>query len=209
MRQSGRRQLCILVLLVAALFQPVLAGPGNNEKPLRVKLAAIGQENCLGRPNTTVSVVHLKLRLEITNLSDRKLIVAKSVGAAWYGYILAKDAQALAAGIYEEKPNIDWVVTKSNLQSPPVSAPPAEFTILGPGKSFEVESNVDIPVARYDALSGNHVMQLNLGTWPHVSPPEQFRESWKKYGDLVYEPVKSEPIPFHVPPEKDFTKCSF
>jgi hypothetical protein len=206
MRRRG--QLCILVLLVAALFQPVLAGPGNSEKPLRVKLAAIGQENCLGLPNTSVSVIHLKLRLEITNLSDRKLIVAKSIGAAWYGYVLAKDEQALATDVYEQKPNIDWVVTESNFRNPPIKAPPAEFAILGPGKSFEVESNINIPVDHYDALSGNHVIQLELGTWPHATSPEQFRESWKKYGDLVYEPVKSEPMPFRVPPEANFTKCT-
>jgi hypothetical protein len=209
MRRNGPRQICVPVLLVAALVQSVLAGLGNDEKPLRVKLTAIGQKNCRGRPNSSdSSVVRLKLQLEITNVSDRNLIVAKDIGAAWYGYIVAKDEQALAAGIYEDNPNIDWAGNESNLQSPPVNAPPAGFTILGPGKSLEVESIVYITVRR-DALAGNHVLRLDLGTWFYVSPPEQFRESWKKYGELVYEPVKSEPMPFRVPPEADFARCRF
>ena len=80
--------------------------------------------------------------------------------------------------------------------------------ILAPGKSFQVKSIVDIPVNGL-LQPGDHVLQLDLGTWPHVTPAEQFKESWKKYGELVYEPVKSEPLPFHVPPEADFTKCRF
>lgn len=206
MRQLGQRQICFLLLLFAALVQFVGAGSGNSEKPLRVKLSVISQENCR-RDRSSVPVINLKLRLEIVNLSDRKLIVARRIGAAWYTYILAKNEQALAARSYEENPNIDWVVTESNRQSPPIEAPSAEFTILDPGKSFDVETAVSIPTYPQDALLGNHVIQLDLGTWPHVSPPERFRESWKKYGDLVYKPVKSESVLFRVPPEKEFTKC--
>jgi hypothetical protein len=206
MRRIGQRQICLLVLLPAALVQFVRAGSGNSEKPLRVKLSVVSQKNCR-RDSSSVPVISLKLRLEIANLTDRKLIVAREIGAAWYTYILAKSEQNLAAGIYEENPNIDWVVTESSRQSPPTEAPPAEFTILDPGKSFDVETTVSIPTYPQDALLGNHVIQLDLGTWPHVTPPEQFRDSWKKYGDLVYEPVKSESVLFRVPPEKDFTKC--
>jgi len=216
MRRLRPRQICVLLLLVAPLVQPILAGPGTNEKQLKVKLAAIGQENCLGGPDKNAPAVHLKLRLEITNLGDKKLIVSKSIGAAWYGIILASDEQALAAGIYESNLNIDWMLTKSNLQSPPIKSLPAEFAILGPGKSFEVESVIYIAVQPhalppvYGLLGpGNHVLQLDLGTWFHVSRPEQFKESWKKYGELAYEPVKSDPLSFRVPPEADFAKCRF
>jgi hypothetical protein len=204
-RKLGKRQICFLVLLVA-LVQSVCVGSGNPEKQLRVKLSVISQDNCQGN-SSSVPVIGLRLRLEITNSSDRKLIVARKIGAAWYTYTLAKNEQALAAGIYEENPNIDWVVTESDRQSPPAEAPSSEFAILDPGKSFDVETTVSIPTYPQDALLGDHVIQLNLGTWPHVSPPEQFRESWKKYGDLVYKPVKSESVFFRVPPEKDFTKC--
>ena len=206
MRRLVQRQICFLVLSFAALVQFVRAGSGNSEKPLRVKLSVVSQENCRA-DGSSVPVIGLKLRLEIANLSDRKLIVAREIGAAWYTYILAKNEQALAAGIYEENPNIDWVVTESNRQSPPTAAPSAEFTILEPGKSFDVETTVSIPTYPRDALLGDHVIQLDLGTWPHVTPPERFRDSWKKYGDLVYEPVKSESVLLRVPPEKDFTKC--
>jgi len=206
MQSHAPSQICVFVFLCALLVLSVWAQPGNNEKPLRVKLTAVGQENCAGQSSSETSVVHLKLQLEITNLSGRKLIVAKSIGAAWYGIIFAKDEQAVAAGTYESKLNIDWAVSESELQSPPIKAPPAGFTILAPGKSFRVESIVDIP-ANGLLQPGDHVLQLDLGTWPHVTPAEQFKASWKKYGELVYEPVKSEPLPFHVPLEADFTKC--
>ena len=180
---------------------------GNNEKPLKVKLSLVGQENCRG-DSSSVPVVRLKLRLEITNLSDRKLIVWKGIGTAWYGYILAKNEQTLAADIYEENPNIDWVVSESDRRSPPSEAPSTEFTILDHDKSFEVRSNVYLAAYPHDALLGNHVIQLNVGTWPHVSAPEQFRDSWRNYGALVYEPVKSESLRFRVPPETLFTNCA-
>lgn len=207
MRNHPPRQICVFVFFGALLVHSVCAQPGN-ERPLRVKLTAVDQENCSGQSNSEASVVHLKLQLEITNVSERKLIVAKSIGAAWYGIIFAKDEQAVAAGTYESNLNIDWAVSESELRSPPIKVPPAEFTILAPGKSFQVKSNVNIPV-NGSLKSGDHVLQLDLGTWPHVTPGEQFKKSWKKYGELVYEPVKSEPLPFHLPPEADFTKCRF
>jgi len=194
----------VLLLTVVALFAST--APRNDEKPLRVRLSAVGQVNC-SEDSSSVPVIRLSLLLEITNRSDRKLIVARRIGSAWYGYILAKNEQALAAGTYEANPNIDWLVTESDRRSPPTDAPSAEFAILDPWKSLDVYTTVYIPTYPRDALLGNHVIQLNLGTWPHVAPPEQFKESWQKYGALIFEPVKSEPLGFRVPPEKDFTKC--
>ena len=217
MRCLRTRQICVFLFSVSVLIQPVLAGPETSEQQLKVKLTAIGQENCLGGPNRSdASAVHLKLRLEITNLTDRKLIVSKGIGAAWYGIILARDERALAAGIYESNIDIEWAPSKSDLQSPPITAPPDEFAILGPGKSFEVAS-ITVIAVQPDAMAllkglpgpGNHVLQLDLGTWFHVSRPEQFKESWKKYGELVYDPVKSDPLPFRVPSKADFAKCKF
>jgi hypothetical protein len=208
MQSQAPRQFCVFVFLGALLVHSAWAQSGNSGKPLRVTLTAVSQQNCAGQNTSEASVVHLKLRLEITNLSDRKLIVTRAIGASWYGIIFAKDEQAVAAGAYETQLNIDWALSKSELQTPPIKAPPVEFTILSPGNSFQVKSDVYIPVNGL-LRPGDHVLQLDLGTWPHVIPAEQFRESWKKYGELVYDPVKSEPLPFHLPPEADFTKCRF
>jgi hypothetical protein len=192
-----------VLLLVVALVQPMRAGQESNEKPLEVKLTALGQEDCRGgQSNLADSAVHLKLRLEIINLTNRKLIVSRGAGVIWYGIIVAKDEQTLAAGIYEYKPIIDWM---SNIIDPYFEAPSAEFTILSPGKSFSVESTVYI----VESLPpGDHVLQLSLGTWFHLQRPQRFKENWKKYGELVYEPVKSEPLRFCVPPETEFAKCN-
>ena len=174
-----------------------------------------GQQNCRGRQsNSEDPVVRLKLQLEVTNPTDKRLIISKHIGAAWYGVTVAKDEDALAAGTYESNLNIDWSMTASNEQPLPTDVPPAEFNILGPGESFEGKSIVYVLVQR-DGLPpsggllgpGNHVLQLGLGTWFHVPRPEQFKESWKKYGELVYEPVKTNPLQFRVPPYSDFGEC--
>ena len=189
MQRLRPRQICVLVLvlLVVPLIQPMFAGPGKNEKHLKVKLTPISQENCLAGPDKNAPVVQLKLRLEVINLSERKLIVSRDIGKAWYGITLARDEQALAAGIYESNLDIEWALSKSVKQSPPATAPPAEFVILAPGKSFEVELVIGVAVQPHalppvdgSLQPGNHVLQLDLGTWFHVSRPEQFKESWKE-----------------------------
>ncbi len=204
MRWRGTIHAFVPILLFAILVQPIIAEPKNTEKPLKVKLMTIGQENCLGDPSwSAASAVHLKLRLEIINLTNRRLIVSRAIGVVWYDFIVAKDRQTLAAGIYEYKPIIDWM---TDIQSPQIEAPSAEFTILSRGKSFNVESTVYLiePLE-----SGSHVLQLTLGTWFHVQRPESFRKSWKKYGDLVYDPVRSDSLSFLVPAETDFVRCKF
>jgi hypothetical protein len=184
-----------------------------NEKQLEVTTTKTGQQNC--RPGSSdLPVVRLKLRLEITNLTDKKLIISKSIGAASYGMTVAKDEHALAAGDYESNANLDWSESESNAQRPPTNAPPAEFIILGPEQSFATEwvfyvlvQRETVPASGGLLKPGIHVLQLDLGTWLYVQRPEQFKESWKKYGELVYEPVKSEPLQFLVPPYSDFAEC--
>lgn len=180
-------------------------------KQLEVKLRQTGQSNCR---NSDGATVYLKLELEITNVTQTKVIVSKRIGSKWYGTTVARDERAFSEGSFESDWNIDWFPTESDLENPPENAPPAEFTILEPGKSFFAEgkavlpAQVDSPSPSSDLLPpGNHVLQLDLGTWFHVSAAEPFRDSWKKFGNLVYRPTKSEFLHFRVPPIAEFTDC--
>jgi hypothetical protein len=214
MRADRLKQICVLLFFVAAPLHHIRAGATDRQKQLEVKLRIVEQDNCAAR-SSSVPVVYLKLRMEIKNLTDIRLIVSKDIGKAWYGIVVAKDDRALADGSYESDLNIDWAVTKFNAQNPPTGAPPAEFVLLGPGKSFFTESTVTLPV-QLDHVSsstngqlqpGNHVLQLDLGTWLHVPAPETFKESWKKYGELAYAPTKSNPLQVRIPPATDFATC--
>lgn len=207
MRDKNLIHVSSVFFLAAFAFLPAFAGNKNGQEQVEVKLDKIGQKNCSGQNTSEASVVRLSLRLEVVNLTDTKLIVSKGIGAAWYGVIIAKDQKALADGNYELNMNIDWAPTGSTLKSPPSEAPPTdEFTVLGPAKSLIVETTVYLPLQR-ELQSGEHALQLDLGTWFHVVPAEQFRESWKKYGELLYLPTKSDAVSFRVPPATEFTKC--
>jgi len=171
------------------------ADPANQ---LEVKVAEIGQENCRGTSTSEVSVVRLKLRLEIKNIAGTKLIVSKNIGLAWYG-ITVKRGNA-----YTEINN-DWMVT--DLRTPPSDAPSPDFTILIPGKSFTVETTVYLPLSKELPPREQGALQLDLGTWFYVADAKLFKTKWAKYGELVYQPKISEPLSFRIPPETEFAKC--
>lgn len=213
-RKGQLNRILVVFMLNAALVHPAYRGGKNDEKRLEVKPTFIGQKNCSGSSPSEVPVVRLGLRLKITNLADTRLIVSKDIGMAWYGIVIAKDEKALVDGRYESKMNIDWESSESDFQNPPTEAPPAEFTILDPHKSFSVETTVHLPVqgdfmySSEDAPeAGKHVLQLDLGTWFHIPDAGQFKIRWKKYGDLVYLPTVSDAVPFQIPPQTDFTSC--
>lgn len=206
MRHTNLRCALALVLLIASPFLFAFARTADNKKQIEVKLTEIGQQNCRGEESSEASVVRLKLRLKIKNVTNAKLIVSRAIGAGWYGYTIAKDEGALAAGTYESNPNIDWGISESDTKSPPADAPPEEFTILRPGKSFTVGTTVYIGMEPR-LRSGDHVFRLDMGTWFHVADAEPYQKHWAKYGELVYLPTNSDSLSFRIPPETEFIAC--
>jgi hypothetical protein len=213
MRMCSVNECFRILLLTVVLTQSSHVGLTGESQPLKVNLKILNQKYCSGE--SSISAVQLALRLEVFNVTHKTLIVQKSIGRAWYREIVARDEESLAAGDFEYNPNIEFLPTKSDEQVPSTDAPGDDFILLGPGKSFEAESLVDIPT-RTGALSplnkgliqaGDHVLQLRLTTWTLLSQPETFRKSWQRYGELVYEKVKSEPLRLRVPPESELESC--
>ena len=211
MRLHAAERFSLLLPLAFLLAQPAIVNPTSDEQPLEVKAKVISQRYCRGESD--VEAIWLNLRLQVINGTDEKLIVQKNIGHAWYRTIVARDKEALAKGVYEDDPEIMW--GEAEVRGPSGVVPGEDFTILEPGKSFETESFVDVVVAigapsplnKGLIRTGNHVLQLKLRTWPYVVRPEPFREKWIKYGQLVYESVKSEPLALFVPQDSEFQYC--
>ena len=132
-----------ILLLTVVLTQSLHVGLTGESQPLKVNLKILNQKYCSGE--SSISAVQLALRLEVFNVTHKTLIVQKSIGRAWYREIVARDEESLAAGNFEYNPNIEFLRTKSDEQVPSTDAPGDDFILLGPGKSFEAESLVDIP----------------------------------------------------------------
>jgi hypothetical protein len=213
MRLHAAERFSLLLPLAFLLAQPAIVNPTGDEQSLEVNPKVISQRFCRGESG--VGAIWLNLRLQVINGTDKKLIVQKNIGRAWYRTIVARDKEALAKGVYESDPEIEFMSGEAEVRGPSDMVPGADFTILEPGKSFETESFVDVVVAvgapsplnKELIRTGNHVLQLKLSTWPYVVRPESFREKWKKYGKLVYESVKSEPLALSVPQDSEFQDC--
>jgi len=199
-RDTGVRRVLVLFFLILCVSVRTLGAATDGAKQLEVKLTEIGQENCRGMSDLEASVIGLKLRLEIKNVADAKLIVSKNIGLAWYGIIIKR-------GNDRSELNIDWGITESDLRTPPSEAPPPDFTILSPGKSFTVETTVSLPLSKEPRPREQAALQLDLGTWFYVADAKPYKANWEKYGELVYQPTVSEPISFQIPQETEFTKC--
>ena len=214
MRRHAAERFSLLLLLTFLLTPPAIVRPISDEQSLKVNLKVITQKYCR-RGGADVGAIWLNLRLQVINRTDRKLIVLKNIGRAWYRTIVAADEKALAEGTYESDPEIMFTMLESEVRGPSGVVPGEDFVILEPGKSFEAESFIDVTVAvgapsrlnRDLIRKGNHVLQLKLSTWPFVVRPEPFRDEWKEYGRLVYESVKCEPLPLPVPQDSEFQNC--
>ena len=213
MRRAQRKQLLwILLIFSAGLVLPALAGSASEGQPLKVKLAMLTQRYCRGSGD--VWAIWLKLQLQTTNITGRKLIVQKTIGRAWYTPIVARDEKALAEHDFEEAPMVEFAPTESEIRGPSQDLD-KDFVILAPGESFEAESSVDLlvgagapsPTNKGLIRTGVHVLQLRLATWTYATPPKPFRDKWKDFGELLYETVKSEPLPLRVPLESEFENC--
>jgi hypothetical protein len=193
-------------LLVAAALHSTSSGTDTGERRIEVKLTKLSQRNCAGRFASDGPVMRLKLRLTVTDVSDSKLIVSQGIGKAYYEMIVGRNERELADGRYESTMDPEWEMDEPNADAPPPSAPTTEFRILKPGNSFHVDSEIYLATWR-EIRVGDHVLQLDLGTWLHRSSAERFSERWKKYGALVFQPVKSDVIGFQVPAATQFVPC--
>jgi hypothetical protein len=91
--------------------------------------------------------------------------------------------------------------------------PNAAFAILNPGESFEnVMKFGDLDVRCDDKgkiHSGNHVLQLGIGGWVYTAiNAKEMATRWQKFGRLIYESFRTEPISFDIPSDPDTHPCA-
>jgi hypothetical protein len=146
--------------------------------------------------------------VKYVNRGQRAVILEKAIGKAWYSVKVARTLEDLHAGNYEYNPNIDWFFTdKDKLPDKPnAKSPSQDFVILSPGQMFESEIDAAV-VAQYEnpknfvgsIRPGVHVLQLELSAWSHTGESSEFAKSWRKFGDLATDVIKTEPLEIRIP----------
>jgi len=198
-----------LGLFITAMATALAAGSTDDPQPLKASTQVISQKLC--RENDETYSLIQKQRVTFLNQSKKNLIVDKSIGRAFYGMVVARDVQSLSDGKYEWHPNLDWAIDlwpgELTAESP---VPP--FAILVPAESFQVETDFWVDVRMNDSKgsgisSGNHVSQLQIGSWYYTTKPEAVQKRWEAYGELIYNVIKTEPLAFNLPPNPKLDNC--
>lgn len=196
------------------LVVSAVVSSATDKQPLQATAERISQRFCYGDAETFV--LQLKLRLRLVNRTANKLILDKEIGKAWYGVIVARNQEDLAAGKYESNPNIDWFFSdKDKLPNEPsLKSPGVGFALLAPGQAFETEINTGV-VAQYDdpheikgaVRPGVHFFQMKLSAWNRFTGPEQFEKRWEQFGQLVTGEIKTEPLEIRIPTNPNVENC--
>jgi len=207
MNSSSTSRRLILALAVfwlsGILVLHALALPDQPVEPgIRAFPVLISEQYCYG--DAEVFAVWLRLSVKYTNHTNRKVILDRGIGKAWYGIKVARNLEDLSAGKYEYNPNIDW--TESNEEKLKSDSPSRSFIVLAPGETFQSEINASV-VAQYENSKnfagaikpGSHVLQLDLSAWGHAEDASMFAKSWRKFGDLVTGVVRTAPLEIKVP----------
>jgi hypothetical protein len=192
----------------------------DDEKvnPLKMTAEILGQRYC-SDPGIEEFNIIFRLRVRFVNQSSKRLIVEKPTGIDLFTrVVIARDTKSLSMGRFEYDPYVNASVT-FNPAAPPedFTTPSKAFAILSTGESLQIEDEIYASSAarRQDASEklgvvapGNHVLQITVPTWSERKvKPEELRKRWEPFGYLVYEYIKSEPLPFILPPDPKVAPC--
>lgn len=195
------------IVLIAMGFPYFAVGPysPSDSPPVTATAAIINQKYCAMEDE--LFWVSLTLRVKFENRSNEVLILDKEVGKFADEQIVAANLESLALRDYESNPIFD----SFGYQDPPHLKPSlnllrANYILLAPGKSFESNTTIEIPVwyvptgDRTGTLNyGRHVLQLGFFNWRYDAKASQFAKAWRKFGQLVTEGIYTEPIDFQIP----------
>jgi hypothetical protein len=207
----------VLVLCLAFL------GQASSQKSAPVTIAADAIEESYCRTDSQSFEVHIKLKLEFSNSSNRNVILARAIQNPVI-VRLAKSRFAAQAGAWEKNSNPDFVPGK--LPAAPHfggSPDPKVFVTLAPGQTYDttVESHV---VGEFDPLlasreggvapNGNYVFDVGIATWPYRWPyfssrvnAEELRNRWQARGTLATDFVYSDLVALSIPMQFDDPQC--
>lgn len=148
----------------------------------------------------------LTLASEYTNMGDQNLILFKYALPA-FQYMVSKNAEAARTKHYEQVISPTMGYGPSNIQFG--NAPPPDyFVLLRPQQSYTpvntinvlvITTDVDKEVGKDDLRPGDHVLQLNVSTWPlEDNLVAKLQNRWQQFGRLWTKPVLSVPMTFRI-----------
>ena len=160
----------------------------------------------------------LILESKYKNVGEANLILFKYAQSP-FEYRVSQSNKAARAKKYEQ------VISPMMGSGPSLvhfgDEPPNDyFVILGPGQSYTPVNTITVPMFIVDAnrkssrdylAPGEHVLQLNISTWPFENlVEEELRTRWQRFGILRTKPVLSLPMVFQVerPNERSLSDCN-
>ena len=184
----------------------------QHDPPLvHLELGIIQQEYCPG--DAELDRIRLKLRLRFTNSGSDNVILYKGSNVV-IRIMVSRDVDSAQSHVYE----VDGSLTTLYAGDPKINVttlPNKLFVILRPTEFFETTRELSVFVVRDDVrritgaiLSGDHVLQIQVLTWPDsVKPAEKLRADWQDKGLLWYDALVSAPVKLHVPKTRTIKQC--
>lgn len=180
--------------------------------PLQLTTSLISQRYCAG--DADVDVLQMNVRLTYTNVGQQKILLYKGSNLVSRQMVSHSVEDAIAQR-FEINSSLTQVGSDSGAKIG-MSAPSDAFVTLLPGTSYETEAAISIVVSRNDVntvsgaiTAGEHVIQVELPTWPESSQlAKKLHSSWQQSGCLWYLPIISMPMPFRVERERLVVDCS-
>jgi len=205
-----------ITLLAAScmpLCQSLEAATVNGQslviKPaLQLKTSIVNERYCRDGGES----LRIRLRLHYQNVGHYTLILYKGASLVSQ-YFVSRTVTAARRKHYVEHVRNE-IIFPSEQETLDSARPTEAFAIIEPGKTFVIETEVDIPVRdKSDPHSGflspgGYVLQIVVSTW--LQSPGLARvlnTRWRKTGLLWYRPVTSSPMSFDVREDRNPVKC--
>jgi hypothetical protein len=191
----------ITLLAGAVLCIPFITNAQSNTETKSLVLTTTVLSQGPPRDN----VVEMNLRLRLTNVGDRPLILHR------------RSLLLIEVGVFEdvERPNADSFAQVSAMSYVPhpysyISyrkivgpRPSKDFIIIGPGQKYEIQEQVAASIRRrkkevMDATDDRYLLTVKVSTWDASSQEvaTKLRRTWSRYGRLWSETNDSEPMSF-------------
>jgi hypothetical protein len=221
MRRQLTSMLLGLALIATSLAARSSGRPADDLQPLKIEAEIVSQKYCPSGDKTTYTI-RFTVRTRFINQSDHKIILSKDVGCCvmFHGAV-ASDAKNLASGNYEYNSNLsisDGTVVYLHPETPEqFNSPDSSFAILAPGESIRDAGYywaygagaLPRSTPRRSTLQpGDHVLSVTLWPWSHKADPIEIHKNWEPLGELIYYPIKTGPIPFHLPADPKLENCN-
>lgn len=221
MKHAKSTRSLVISLFVFLLLFPV--GPkdctAQEVRPkIEIKITGL-EEQRYCENQADLFTVYLKLKLGVTNLSDKPVIISKSLSPVERVRV-AVSLEEAESGKFVYNP-VAFEVSSRKPKPIHIGATPNQemFIVLKPGQKYEgviwtgvlADLSKKLVLDRPGMTSGPFVVQVSVRTWPYgtVDPSsfETAQNRWKNIGDLLNDVVASNFFPINLPISPRSTPC--